>query len=270
MKRIIAFAAGVAGALGIALAASGPALAATGPRVFSPEQAGFSATGNRFEFAATTVKLPDASQFASNVAGFGLSVQLWTKFRVVVLGVSNSTTPGDYSAAVAVYNRTTRKLICSTASSMQPCPNVPSGWTSGKISFPVGDTVSLSVQYDRSSGVDFFDVFDHNVGIILDYAGYKPGTGKIYNQARVGAEFSAASPWDGSFSFTPPATETQLANFTSSLLVTYSGNVSGFSSSRFTHHQIFMTSTGTSTGAVRAKPHDLHNFGRNFGVFLEP
>ena len=85
-----------------------------------------------------------------------------------------------------------------------------------------------------------------------------------------GAEFSAVSPWDGSFSFTAPAAATPLANFTNSLLITYSGNVSGFSSSRFSHHQIFMTSSGTSTGTVRAKPGNLHSFGQDFGVFLEP
>jgi hypothetical protein len=219
----------------------------------------------------TTVKLPDPTAFAGNVAGFGMSVQLWSKTRVLVLGVSNSTaTSGDYSAAVAVYNRTTHALICSTASSASPCPHVPTGWTSGHISFPVGDTVELSIEYVRSIGVVFFDVFDHNVGIILDYGGYAPGTGKDYIQARAGAEFSAVSPWDGSFSFTAPATETHLATFTDSLLVTYSGNVSGFSSSLFTRHKIVMTSTGTSSGTVEARPHDLFNFGQNFGVYLEP
>src|SRR6266700_1219150 len=114
------------------------ALASVGPQFFSPEQAGYAATGAHFKYVQTSVKLPDASQFATNVAGFGFSVQLRTKFRVVVLGLSNTTTPGDYSAAVAVFNRTTHSLICSTASASKPCPNVPSGWTSGKVSFPPG------------------------------------------------------------------------------------------------------------------------------------
>lgn len=262
---------GALGALGIVLTAAGPALAATGPIVYSHEQAGYSATGNRFKLVDTTVKLPDPTAFTSNVAGFGLSVQLWSKTRVLVLGVSNSTgTSGDYSAAVAVYNRTTHALVCSTASPASPCPNVPTGWTSGKVSFPVGDTVELSIEYVRPIGVVFFDVFDHNVGIILGYGGYAPGTGKDYTQARAGAEFSAVSPWDGSFSFTAPAAETKLATFTNSLLETYSGHFSGFSSSLFTHHKIVMTSTGTSSGTVEARPHDLFNFGQNFGVYLEP
>jgi hypothetical protein len=270
MKRTIAIAGGILGALGLVLATAAPALATTGPAVYSPEQAGYSATGNRFEVVDTTVKLPDPTQFAGTVTGFGLSVQLWSKTRVLVLGVSNSTAaPGDYSAAVAVYNRTTHALICSTASATARCPRVPTGWTSGKVSFPVGDTVELSIQYDRSLGVDFFDVFDHNVGIILDYGGYAPGTGKIYSQARAGAEFSAVSPWDGS-PFVAPDTETHLATFTNSLLETYSGHFSGFSSNRFTHHKIIMTSNGTSVSLVEAKPHDLFNFGQNFGVYLEP
>jgi hypothetical protein len=138
------------------------------------------------------------------------------------------------------------------------------------LSFPVGDTVELSIEYARSAGVVFFDVFDHNVGIILDYGGYAPGTGIDYTQARAGAEYSAVSPWDGSFSFHAPAAETKLATFTNSLLQTYSGQFSGFSSSLFTHHKIIMTSTGTSSGTVEARPHDLSNFGQNFGVYLEP
>jgi hypothetical protein len=271
VKRLIAIAGGVLGAVGIVVAAAGPALAATGPASYSLEQTGYAATGNRFKLVDTTVKLPDPTAFAGNVAGFGLSVQLWSKTRVLVLGVSNGTaTSGDYSAAVAVYNRSTHALICSTASTTVPCPHVPTGWTSGKISFPVGDTVELSIEYARSIGVVFFDVFDHNVGIILDYGGYAPGTGIDYTQARAGAEFSAVSPWDGSFSFTAPATETKLATFTNSLLQTYSGRFSGFSSSLFSHHKIIMTSNGTATSLVEARPHDLFNFGQNFGVYLEP
>jgi hypothetical protein len=270
MKRIIALTAGPLGALSIALAAVSPALALTGAPVFSPEQGGYSATGAHFRYIETTVTLPDPTAFASNVNGFGLSVQLWTKSRVVVLGVSNTTaTAGDYSAAVAVYNRTTHNLICSTASSTQSCPHVPTGWTSGKNSFPVGDTVTLSIFYDRFVGVDFFDVFDQTAGVILDYGGYAPGTGKVYNQARAGAEFSAVSPWDGSFSFTPPAAETHLVTFKDCLLTTYSGHRSGFSS-WWTHHKVIMTSTGTSTGALEAAPHNLFNFGQNFGVYLKP
>jgi hypothetical protein len=110
-------------------------------------------------------------------------------------GVSNSTTGGNDNAAVAVFNRSTHALICSTAASgAQQCPNVGSRWTDGSVSFAPGDDVTLAVSYDRSTGRDHFFVDDDTTGVELFYSGYVPGTGKIYTQARVGAEF-AADPW---------------------------------------------------------------------------
>jgi hypothetical protein len=244
-----------------------PAAAATGPRYFSSEQAGYVATGARFRRVQSTVRLPNAANFSSEVGGFGLSAQLWTRTRVVVVGVSNGTAPGNYSAAVAVYNRTTHGLICSTASGAQQCPNVPPGWTNGSVSFPPGDNVTLVVRYDRSTGRDHFTVSDETSGVTLHYDGYVPGTGKNYVQARVGAEF-ADSPW-GTFTYSAPGVETFLATFRNSVLTTYSGGRSGFSS-WWTHHKIVATSNGTSTGTVRVKPHNLFNSGANFGVYFQP
>ena len=258
----------VLGSLGGALALAGPAAAATGPRYFSSEQAGYVATAARFRRVQSTVRLPMAADFSSEVGGFGLSVQLWTKTRVVVLGVSNGTAPGPYSAAVAVFSRSTHALICSTAGTGATlCPNVPSGWTSGSVSFPPGDNMTLVIRYDRSTGRDHFRVSDDTTGVTLSYGGYVPGSGKNYIQARVGAEF-AGSPWD-SFPYTPPGAETHLATFRNSALTTYSGGRSSFSS-WWTHHKIVATSNGTSTGAVRVKPHNLYNSGANFGVYFQP
>jgi hypothetical protein len=256
------------GSLGVILALAAPAAAATGPPFFSTEQAGYVATGARFQYVQSTIRLPNAANFASEVAGFGVSAQLRTKFRVVVLGVSNSTTAGNYNAAVAVFNRTTHALICSTAASgAQQCPNVGSRWTDGSVSFAPGDDVTLAITYDRSTGRDHFFVDDETTGVELFYSGYAPGTGKNYTQARVGAEF-AASPWD-TFTYTAPAAETHLVTFRDSFLVTYSGSQSTFAS-WWTRHKILTTSDGSSTGTVEARPHNLFNFGANFGVFLEP
>ena len=256
------------GSLGVVLALAAPAAAATGPRFFSPEQAGYVATGARFQAVQSSVRLPNAANFASEVAGFGVSAQLWTQFRVVVLGVSNSTTAGNYNAAVAVFNRSTHALICSTAASgPQKCPNVGSRWTDGSVSFAPGDDVTLTIAYDRTAGRDHFFVDDNTSGVSLSYGGYVPGTGKNYTQARVGAEF-AATPW-GSFAYTPPAAETHLVTFRDSVLVTYGGSQSTFSS-WWTHHKIVATSDGSSTGTVEVRPHNLFNFGANFGVYFQP
>ncbi|HEX7270091.1 MAG TPA: hypothetical protein VF256_22075 [Streptosporangiaceae bacterium] len=71
------------------------------------------------------------------MAGFGVSAQLWTRYRVLVVGVSNTTNAGNYFAAVAIFNRRTHALICSTAASgAQQCPNTGSAWTNGSVSFP--------------------------------------------------------------------------------------------------------------------------------------
>ena len=258
------------GAMAFTVGSAGIASAATGPVVYSHEQAGYSATGAHFQYVQSSVTLPDASQFATEVPGYGLSVQLWTKYRVVVLGVSNSTTTAGsaYNAAVAVYNRTTHALICSTASDTQKCPGVGSRWTDGSVNFAPGDDVTLAIFYDRSTGIDHFYVDDNTTGVELFYGGYAPGTGKVYGQARIGAEFSAASPW-GSFSYTSPSAETHLATFRDTFLVTYSGQVSTLTS-WWTHHRVKATTDGTSTGNVEVQPHALFNSGANFGVFFEP
>ena len=104
------------GSLGVILALAAPAAAATGPRLFSPEQAGYVATGARFQAVQSSVRLPNAANFASEVAGFGVSAQLWTKFRVVVLGVSNSTTAGNYNAAVGHYYLMVDGYLSATSS----------------------------------------------------------------------------------------------------------------------------------------------------------
>jgi hypothetical protein len=125
----------------------------------------------------------------------------------------------------------------------------------------------LSAFYDPASGFEQFQLDDANTGKSLLYHGYSPGAGKVYRQARVGAEF-AGSPW-GTFTYAPPATETHLVTFRDSFLVTYSGHVSGFSS-WWTHHKIIATSDGTSSGTAEVRPHNLYNSGHNFGAFLEP
>ena len=142
------------------------------PAVLSPEQAGYVATGARFQAVQSSVLLPDAANFASEVGGFGVSAQLWTKHRVVVLGVSNTTTAGNYFAAVAVFNRKTHALICSTAASGPlQCPNVGSRWTDGSVSFAPGDDMTLTVIYDRAAGRDHFFVDDNTSGVSLSYGG---------------------------------------------------------------------------------------------------
>jgi hypothetical protein len=82
------------------------------------------------------------------------------------------------------------------------------------------------------------------------------------------APSSLPGPGD-TFTYTPPAAETRLVTFSGSILVTYSGSESTFSS-WWAHHKILATSTGSATGTVEVRPHNLTSGGANFGVFLQP
>jgi hypothetical protein len=57
--------------------AAGSAAASTGPAKHSPAEAGYAATGARFKEAEISVRLPDASRFASEIGRLSFSVQLW-------------------------------------------------------------------------------------------------------------------------------------------------------------------------------------------------
>jgi hypothetical protein len=244
-----------------------PASAATGATFYSQEQAGYAATGAQFRFVQASLTLPDASQFASEVPGYGLSLQLWSQARVLVLGLSDSTSTSPYSPAFAVYDPATKNLICSSAAT-SPCPGTPKSWTDGTANIPAGDQVTFSLYYNRSTGTDQVSVFDNSTGSGSRATFTTDFTGESYTQARLGAEFSAVSPW-GPASVTAPSAETHLATFRNCLLTTYSGHRSGLST-WWTHHRIVMTSTGTSSGTVEVKPHSLWNSGRNFDVYFEP
>jgi opacity protein-like surface antigen len=120
--RRIAIALGAASLLALGLPAAAQASshpipgsavpAAAGPNVYSPEQVGYALTGNTFMTVTQTVILPDASKFAANLTGFGESVQLISTNFWAILGVSDSTTISPWSPAFAIFNMTTKALIC--------------------------------------------------------------------------------------------------------------------------------------------------------------
>jgi hypothetical protein len=252
---------------------AGPASAATGSARFSIENAGYVATGAHFRFVQTVVTLPKASDFAGQVKGYGVSVHLWSGNRVLVLGVSDSTTTTlpapPYSAAVAVFDRSTHNLICATANNS--CPNVGAAWLDSRNQFPAGDKVLISEFYNRTQGFDQFTVSDQTSGQSLSFT-LKDTTSELYGQARVGAEFGC-TPWaacgGGQVAYTPPALEKHLVTFTNTRLTTYSGLKTSLIAP-WTHSKLFMTADGTSQTPIEVAPHGLWNSGMNFGVFLEP
>lgn len=274
-RRIALLAAGAT--LAVA-ASSGSAAASTGPAYSSPEQAGYAATGARFKFAGAHVTLPYASRFAREAGRISLSAELWTTTIVVDLTVSACTDttcrPGGapvtrrYRPMLRVFRRSTRSLICSTLNGT--CPQVPSSWKRAR--FAPGRNVSLSLFYDHTNG--FLDAGVDAGGSGADYANLVLSAGRVFSQARIGAEFGA-SPWS-TVPFHPPARETRLATFWEpskapfeAELATYNGDSSCLIA-WWARHKVKMTKNGTSSGAVGARPGGLTNSGCNFSVFLEP
>lgn len=256
---------------GLALVAAMPAVAATGPTTASIQQAGFVATGAQFRYVQDSFTLPDASKFAPEINGFGLSVHLWSAHSVVVLGVSNSTIPGNFSAAAAVFNPVNESTVCSTAGSGTGlCANVPTDWTNGSVSFKPGDFLTESIFYSQSAGTTEFTVTDQTSGQSLSYT-RSAGKGISWNQARVGAEFGC-TPWagcGGPISYNAPPNAVTLASFSGIRLTTYSGHRSGLST-WWTHSKIEWTRNGKTTGAVNAKASNLSSSGTVFSVSLQP
>jgi hypothetical protein len=257
---------------GLVLAAALPAGAVTGPTMASVQQAGFVATGAQFRYVQESFTLPDASQFASEIGGFGLSSHLWSAHSVVVLGVSNSTTAGNYNAAVAVFNPVTQTTVCSTAGSgTGKCANVPTNWTDGSVSFAPGDFVTERIFYNQGAGTTSFTVTDQTSGDSLAYTRHA-GTGISWNQARVGAEFGC-TPWascgTGPVPYNAPPNPVTLASLSGIRLTTYSGHRSGLST-WWTHSKIEWTRNGLTTGAVNAKASNLSSSGTVFSVNLQP
>jgi hypothetical protein len=266
MKRRLAAAAAAAPLLALALAV--PASASTGKSVPSIEESGYQGADAQFRFVQATVFLRDPTQYSASLTGYGLSVQLWSAGRVIVLGVSAGTnTPGPYSPAVSVFDRVTHALVCSTAATPpHQCPDTPVSWANGSVSFPSGRNVTESLFYDQQSGIVTASVLDVSTGM-ASAATYHAGIGQSFKVARIGAEVGF-TPWDDGGYIAPPTAVTKLAAFSGAALTTYSGSHSNLRS-WWVHSKLIMTSDGTSAGKTRATSTDLGNGGSSFNVNLQ-
>jgi hypothetical protein len=251
MIRRLAVALGAAAAAVTMLA--GNAAASTGPAYFSPDQAGYTATGAYFKVVEVNAWLPDASRFSRELGRLGFSLEMLTPARVMDLSVyactDASCKPGGrpvtnrYRLAFKVYNRSTHALICSTAAAS--CPGVPRSWNNARLS------------PGRQAGLLLF---------------YDPGNGDV-EAARIGVELGS-TPWS-TIPFRAPARETRLASSGvpagppyEAEFATYKEHTSCLNS-WWTRHQLEMTSSGRPGPAVEARPQGLSNLGCDFGVYLE-
>ena len=139
MIRRLVVALGAAGAAVAMLA--GSAAASTGPAYYAPDQAGYTATGARFEVVEVNAWLPDASRFSREIGRLGFSLEMLTPALVIDLSVyactDSTCRPGGrpvtnrYRLAFKIYKRSTHALICSTANST--CPGVPRAWNNARL-----------------------------------------------------------------------------------------------------------------------------------------
>src|SRR6266702_5667635 len=237
-QRIVA-----AGAIGasLALAASLPAGASTGPRLTSQEQAGYAASGARFRFVETTFTLPDATKFASEVGGLGVSVQLISSENTwMVLSFNTTTASGVYAASYANEFNAGQSIGASGSLGAN-------GWAKA------GDSVTLSIFYDRA-GHDHLTAVDNTTGEAHFTSVAIPTT--QYTQARVGTEFGVTP--SATAGYTAPATETRVVTLNGIHLTSYSGHRAGLVS-WWVRHKVLMV----SHGVVEIAPHGVFNLGRS-------
>ena len=279
--RIAALFAALSAAAAVSLAAAGPAGAVTAPAIGTPEEAGYAAWDAQFRYVQASVTLPDANDFASEIGHIAFSVQLRSRHFVADLSISRTAGPGDYRAAVGIFAPTAQDrdvypdgLLCSTAiSTALRCAKTPADWHNGSETFAPGDTVFLSISYDRSTHRTTFGVKDPDAGEVLSYT-LPSVKGISWKRARVGAEFGC-SPWASCLKssspvpYNAPGSPVRLAKFTGVRITTYSGHRTGLRS-WWDHARAQWTRNGTSTSAINAEPHHLFDGGTAFSTYLEP
>jgi hypothetical protein len=254
---------GAAAAAALALAV--PAGAVTGTAEISPEQAGYTATGAQFKNVHAAVYLRQPSFYAGQVASFGHSVQLWSSGLVVSLGVTGSTSNkvGNYTTYATIYDRGTHQVIASNPNAQwcyeDHCSSGPANLD------PSFHGLAWGISYDPASG-QLTMGGDTTEGI--DFSASYTVTGQSFTQARVGTDFGG-TPWDGSYSYTPPAKAMKAATYSNVGLTTYSGHTSTLWS-WWVHHKL-LANTGQQSGADWvAVPTDLANSGASFQTFFVP
>lgn len=271
MKRSLITAALAAGAIALA---AGPALASSHPNVplkagttTSTEQAGYRVTGGQFRNVHQQVFLRNAGQYASSIGSYGISVQLWSASKVIVLGISTCATTDcqagspavnneAWGAALAVYDASSHALIHSAFAPTQ---------------VPAGHTVRQLITYNKTTGTIFVSVVDETAGTTNFSATYAAGAGLSFSQARLGAETSAVSPWGPpAFAYSAPAGTTLAARLSGAGLTNYTGHAGSVSDSEWQHNTVTWTRNGLASGAVNADASALTAGGTGFTVSLEP
>lgn len=256
--------AGAAAAAVLALAA--PAGASTGARQISPEGAGYTADHAKFKEVDATVWLSDPTQFAGRVARYGHSIQLWSYGVVVSLNFTASTSGGKYTPSATIYNGSTHQVIASDPNAKH-MGYADESWTPG-VGRPwgPGDYVWLYMHYSPVTGHLEMQAVDEPYGGMTIQWSYDFLVVPSFTKARIGTEFGS-SPWDASYSYTPPAKPLKLATYSDVSLTSSNGHTADLSSVWWVRHKLLAQPPGR--GQV-ATSHDLTNGGANFQTWFAP
>ena len=248
----------------VVLAGPGAAGASTGTAEISPEQAGYTTTGAQFKYVDALVYLRKPGQYASEVASFGDSVQLWSANLVVTLGITASTSGSGYTQYATIYDRSTHTVIASNPNA-QYCDDNENSCGLPPSPFDAGIQLGMSIEYSPADGsLVMIEVFDSGFSFVSTYT----VTGQSFTQARIGTDFGS-SPWDGSYAHTPPANQVKVAAFSNAKLTTYSGHTSSLWS-WWVHHPL-LANTGQQSGSDWvAVPTSLSSSGSSFSTYLAP
>lgn len=265
-RRVAAFITAGAAAVAV-LALAVPAGASTGTAQTSPEQAGYTATGAQFKAVVAQAYMRDSTPYRGVVAHYGHSVQLWSSGMVITVGVRASMSGKTvYTPYTTVYDRSTHQVIASDPNGKY-CTFRDGCYPKGA-PYRSGGALALAITYSPATG--FLEMFVANplneaYGQYFDYESSYTVTPQSFTEARVGTDFGS-SPWDGSYSYKPPATSLKAAQYHNVRLTSYSGHTATLQS-WWANHKLVAKPSGR---AQVAAPHDLYDGGASFQTWLAP
>jgi hypothetical protein len=264
-RRLLA-AAVIPGAIAVAmLAIPGAAGASTGTAEISPAQAGYTATGAQFKSVHAAVWLRQTAQYISEVHGFGHSIQLWSSGLVVTLGVRTQFF-NSYGTYATIYDRSTHTVIASNPNSVFCGVDDDCNPGTGDFTANTGYPITLQVDYNPTTGLLSMAEYDEGEGFSFTASYTVPG--QSFSEARIGTDFGS-SPWDGSYSYHPPAKSVKVAAYSNVTLTSDSGHTATLWS-WWVHHKL-LANTGQQSGSDWvAVPTDLSSGGGSFQTLFVP
>lgn len=235
---------------------------ANGKPLYETGSSGYAVTSAQFRSIAETAYLRNPGQYASITGGYGFGVTLETDSLQINIGVSAATLPAStlYSPGLTEYDN--GALVSgSPYYSAQWCPAGGScqAMASGD-GFAVGDSVTESLSYNRSSGKLNYLASDAAGN---EFTGaFDVGTRLSFHEANVGAGYNTSA-------YAAPKTATKLVAISGVAVTTYTGKTTGLSS-WFTCSEEIATSNGLKSGTKQMEPTALSGSGTSFTMNFVP